>query len=259
MSGNDVKQIVLNSKEELYVELRDKNFNAVGPVLSRLAKSISSRANERHGEKTIQELKKFVESLPNIKANELSLANHTKIAELVKEVISSYDFLEELACEQEFLVCSDVDKPNPYIEDLIAKKAPIRTVIRLICMQCIAGSGLKPKVLDYYKRELVHVYGTDTLLTLINLERAGLLKIQTGSRTYAVLRKTLHLTVEDFAEVSPKDISYVHSFYAPLSVRIVEQSLRTSGWPGTNLASIYRFTSFEFLILLQFFKTFYRQ
>lgn len=28
----------------------------------------------------------------------------------------------------------------------------------------------------------------------------------------------------------PKDISYVHTLYAPLSVRIVEQSLKPNGW-----------------------------
>ena len=38
--------------------------------------------------------------------------------------------------------------------------------------------------------------------------------------------------MEDFIEVSPKDISYVHSFYAPLTIRIVEQTLRTLGWQG---------------------------
>ncbi|XP_019538536.2 vacuolar protein sorting-associated protein 33A [Aedes albopictus] len=223
-------QFILNSKEQLYAELRDKHFNAVGAVLSRLAKSIRSRANENHGEKSIQELKKFVESLPHIKANEQSLATHTKIAELVKDVISSDNFLDELGCEQEFMMCSDVDKPNPFIEDQIAKQAPLRNVLRLMCMQSIAGSGLKPKVLEYYKRELVQVYGLQVLLTIGNLEKAGLLKTQTGTRTYAVLRKTLNLTAEHPEEVSPKDITYVHSVYAPLSIRIVEQHLKPNGW-----------------------------
>ncbi|XP_058823517.1 vacuolar protein sorting-associated protein 33A [Topomyia yanbarensis] len=232
--NSEKSQFILNSKENLFAELRDKNFNAVGAVLSRLAKSIRSRANENHGEKSIQELKKFVESLPHIKANEQSLATHTKIAELVKEVISSDAFLDELGCEQEFMMCSDVDKANPFIEDLIAKEAPLRTVLRLMCMQSIAGSGLKPKVLDYYKRELVQVYGLQTLLTIGNLEKAGLFKPQTGNRTYAVLRKTLNLTAENPEEVSPKDITYVHSIYAPLSVRIVEQHLKPNGWQSLN-------------------------
>uniref|UniRef100_A0A8W7PQX2 VPS33A n=1 Tax=Anopheles coluzzii TaxID=1518534 RepID=A0A8W7PQX2_ANOCL len=228
--NTEKSQFILNSKEQLYAELRDKNFNAVGAVLSRMAKSIRSRANENHGEKSIQELKKFVESLPHIKSNEQSLATHTTIAELVQDVISSHAFLDVLGCEQEFLLCSDVDKPNSFIEDMIAKEAPLRSVLRLICMQSIAGTGLKPKVLDYYKRELVQVYGLKTLLTLGNLEKAGLLRQQTGSRTYHVLRKTLNLTAETPEEVSPKDITYVHSIYAPLSVRIIEQHLKPNGW-----------------------------
>lgn len=36
------------------------------------------------------------------------------------------------------------------------------------------------------------------------------------------------------AEVSPRDISYVHTLYAPLSIRIIEQSLRPLGWQSLN-------------------------
>lgn len=50
-------------------------------------------------------------------------------------------------------------------------------VLRLICLQSVTNSGLKPKVLDHYKREIVQTYGFQYLLTLINLEKAGLLKI----------------------------------------------------------------------------------
>lgn len=42
--------------------------------------------------------------------------------------------------------------------------------------------------------------------------------------------QTLHLTVEDSVEVNPRDISYVHSFYAPLTARLVEHSLKPLGW-----------------------------
>lgn len=40
----------------------------------------------------------------------------------------------------------------------------------------------------------------------------------------------MNLTVDEVIEVNPKDISYVHSFYAPLTARIVEQSLKPLGW-----------------------------
>lgn len=179
----------MNSGEELYTELRDKNFNAIGQILSRRASEIRMQMDERHNDKSVQDIKKFVERLPNMMAYKKSLATHTTIGEMIKEVTSSDEFLDALECEQEFLICSDVDKINPFIEDLIANQAPFKTVIRLICMQSIAGSGLKQKVLDYYKRELIQVYGIEVLLAISNLEKAGLLRVQAGSRTYAVVRK----------------------------------------------------------------------
>lgn len=244
-SSSETKVIYLNSGDELYSKLRDKNFNSVGQILGRYANTISNQMKERHTDK-MSDMKKFVERLPTMLANKQSLANHMTIAELIKEVTDSDEFHDELACEQEFLLCSEVDKPCPFIEDMIAKEAPLINVLRLICMQSCAGSGLKPKVLDYYKRELVQAYGIGTLLTIGNLERAGLLKLQTGTRSYFVLRKTLKLTVEDFQEVAPKDISYVHSFYAPLSIRLVEHFLKPNGWQGlTDVMSRIPGATFE--------------
>jgi len=39
---SEPKKIILNSSEELFAELRDRNFHAVGPVLSKKAKLISA-------------------------------------------------------------------------------------------------------------------------------------------------------------------------------------------------------------------------
>ena len=55
------KTIVLNSSEEMFADLRDKNFNAVGPNLSKKAKAIAAQFDERHGAKNVRELKLFVE------------------------------------------------------------------------------------------------------------------------------------------------------------------------------------------------------
>lgn len=179
----------MNSSEDLYAEIRDKNFNAVGNILAKHAKSISSTLEERHAEKSVQDMKIFVQQLPTVLASKQSLATHATIAEMIKEVTDSHEFLDELDCEQEFLMCADIDRASTFVEDLIAKRAPLKKVLRLMCMQCIAGSGLKPKILEYYKRELVQVYGIEVLLVISNLERVGLLRVQTSSRTYAVLRK----------------------------------------------------------------------
>ncbi|XP_025159289.1 vacuolar protein sorting-associated protein 33A isoform X3 [Harpegnathos saltator] len=234
MSLNEKEQIILNSGEELFAEIRDKNFNGVGPVLSRKAKVISSQFDERHGDKSVQEIKQFVARLPHMLATKQSLARHTTIAEMIKEVTDSSSFLESLQVEQELLNCIDTDKPNAYIEDMIAQQQPLLKVLRLLCIQSLTNSGLKPKLLDYYKREIIHTYGFQHLPTILNLEKAGLLKQQQSVRQYAVLRKALRLTVEDESEITPKDISYVHSIYAPLSVRLAEQLIQPSGWQGLN-------------------------
>lgn len=221
---------MLNSADDLFAGLRDKHINACGQILTRGAKSIAALLSTSQSDKSVQEIRIFVNTLPALLAQKKSIGTHTTIAHMIKEHTGNDAFLDELSCEQDFLMCHNVDRVSPHIEDLLAKEAPLRTVLRLICMQCLAGSGFKPKVLDAYKRELVHVYGIEVLLTISNLERAGLLRLQTGARTYAVLRKTLRLTVDDAAEVAPKDISYVHTSYAPLTVRIVEQSIKLLGW-----------------------------
>ncbi|XP_043266692.1 vacuolar protein sorting-associated protein 33A [Venturia canescens] len=228
------EQIILNSGEELFAEIRDKNFNGVGPVLSQKAKIISSQFDERHGDKSVQEIKQFVARLPHMLATKQSLARHTTIAEMVKEVTDSSEFLESLQIEQELLNCIDTDKPNSYIEDMIAQQKPLLKVLRLLCIQSLTNSGLKPKLLDYYKKEIIQTYGFQHLPTLLNLEKAGLLRSQQSARQYAVLRKALRLTVEDENEIAPKDISYVHSVYAPLSIRLAEQLVQPGGWQGLN-------------------------
>ncbi|XP_055389013.1 vacuolar protein sorting-associated protein 33A [Condylostylus longicornis] len=244
--NQDEKIVVLNSAEELFSDLRDKNFNAIGLILSEQAKLISKQLEQKQNDKSIQEMKEFVEKLPYMMAKKQSVAIHTTLGEMIKDIADSSDFLDDLTVEQEFMSCINTDKTSSYIEDLIAKKADIRRVIRLICMQCVASSGFKPKIFDYYKRELVQVYGINTLLTLSNLQKAGLFKLQGETRPYAVLKKTLNLTVEEVKEVEPMDISYVHSFYAPLTIRIVEQILKSNGWHSVkNVLNILPCASFE--------------
>uniref|UniRef100_A0A8C6PLH4 Vacuolar protein sorting-associated protein 33A n=1 Tax=Nothobranchius furzeri TaxID=105023 RepID=A0A8C6PLH4_NOTFU len=247
------KKLQLNSAEELYAEIRDKNFNAVGAALSKKAKIISAAFEERHNAKTVGEIKQFVSQLPHMQAARSSLANHTSIAELIKDITSKFvlqllclsalvlptsnfpvsaseAFFDNLTVEQEFMTGVDTDKANTYIEDSIAQKDPLIKILRLVCMQSVCNNGLKQKVLDHYKREILQTYGFEHILTLNNLEKAGLLKLQSSSRNnHPTIRKTLKLWMEDANEQNPNDISYVYSGYAPLSVRLT-QVLARPGW-----------------------------
>ncbi|XP_072934409.1 vacuolar protein sorting-associated protein 33A-like [Epargyreus clarus] len=229
VTAREKKRIMLNSGEELYTELRDCSFTGVGTALSKKARVIKMQLNERHNDKTVQEIKQFVSRLPQLLANKQSLATHTAIAECIKEVTDTFEFQDTINCEDDFLNCLDHEKVCTYIEDLISMKAPLIKVLRLICLQCATGSGLKPKVLEYYKREIVQVYGLKHWLTLCNLEKCGLLKQQSGARQYAVLRKALHLTAD---ESELEDNCYLQSKYTPLTVRLAEHIAKNKGWTG---------------------------
>jgi hypothetical protein len=101
------------------------------------------------------------------------------------------------------------------------------------------SSGLKPKVLDMYKRLVLQGYGYEHLLTLQNLEKAGFITTQTsgGHKTFGTLRKRLNLISDIVDEQNPTDIAYVHSVYAPLSVRLVQQ-LEKPGWRNIRVSFI---------------------
>ncbi|KAH1011596.1 hypothetical protein HUJ04_000929 [Dendroctonus ponderosae] len=227
--SEDKKQVILNSADKLFSDIRDKSFNAVTIYLAKQAKSVAAQM-ENAQDKSVKEMKLYVQRLPQMLTKKKQLATHTSIAECIKEYTDRDDFFDTLKAEQEFLSCFEVDKPSPYIEELMAQGKPMIKVLRLICLQCICSSGLKPKVLDGYKRELVQVYGLQALLAITKLEKVGMLKLQSGTRQYTVLRKTLRLVMEDVSEINPTDICYVHSIYAPLSVRLAEQVTKTGGW-----------------------------
>uniref|UniRef100_A0AAQ4P714 Vacuolar protein sorting-associated protein 33A n=1 Tax=Gasterosteus aculeatus aculeatus TaxID=481459 RepID=A0AAQ4P714_GASAC len=215
-----------------YVKLPPEKFaqKKQGAALSKKAKIISAAFEERHNAKTVGEIKQFVSQLPHMQAARSSLANHTSIAELIKDITTSEAFFENLTVEQEFMTGVDTDKVNTYIEDCIAQKDPLIKILRLMCMQSVCNNGLKQKVFEYYKREILQTYGYEHILTLNNLEKASLLKLQTSSRNnYPTIRKTLKLWMEDANEQNPNDISYVYSGYAPLSVRLT-QVLARPGW-----------------------------
>ena len=209
------KVVSLSSAEELYGELRGLNFNAVGPSLARKARSLAVAEGERHEARNVRELKQFVDKLPGMQAAKASLATHTTVAELVKAKIDCEEFRPSLELEQFILeggatdyleqVSRHVSKVQMFfsfqfemiaqVEDLaIGSETPLLRMLRLICLQSVVSSGLKPRLFDQYRRLILQVancfkmskkshhifffsqsYGYNHLLTLDRLNAAGLL------------------------------------------------------------------------------------
>ncbi|KAK9187170.1 hypothetical protein WN944_018561 [Citrus x changshan-huyou] len=86
---------------------------------------------------------------------------------------------------------------------------------------------------SYDMRELLHSYGFEHMVTLNNLEKAGLFKKQETKSNWQLVKRALQLVVEDTDTANPNDISYVFSGYAPLSIRLVQNAIR-SGCMGNQ-------------------------
>ncbi|TXG49476.1 hypothetical protein EZV62_025351 [Acer yangbiense] len=82
---------------------------------------------------------------------------------------------------------------------------------------------------SYDMREILHSYGFEHVAALSNLEKAGLLRKQEAKSNWLTIKRALQLVVEDTDTASPNDISYVFSGYAPLSIRLIQNAVR-SGW-----------------------------
>ncbi|KAA3682246.1 vacuolar protein sorting-associated protein 33 [Paragonimus westermani] len=172
----------------------------------------------------------------------------------------------------DFLNGFETDKAHPYIEECILRMAPIEEVLQLMCIQSFCNGGLKQKLLEYYKRELLQVYGFEHMFTLDNLDRIGLLydsstnagsgmlthlsvdagpigKTQHAARHTVTavssmfgtsLKKNLRLlipptTSQDSADMDQL-LAQIYSGYVPISVRLV-QALSLGWLPKTVTAT----------------------
>lgn len=258
------RTIQLDSTDKLYDQLRDANFAIVGSLLNKVARrlqQVQSDYESKHKTKTIAELKDFVTQLPGYQQEQQSARIHTGLAEEIIKHTRTDLFKGLLEVQQNLAAGAEPSSQYDGIEELIARDAPIRETLRLLCIySCISG-GIKTKEFDQFRRLILEGYGYQHMLTLNNLEKlqlilsrasplAGMIPMAgnagaSGTKTnYTYLRKQLRLIVDEVQEDDPNDVSYVYSGYAPLSIRLVQCILQKQyllsvikGNPGANAAN----------------------
>ncbi|KAI4229962.1 MAG: hypothetical protein L6R36_000471 [Xanthoria steineri] len=233
------RKIQLDSSDKLYDQLRDANFAIVGPLLNKVARRLAGEYESRHGAKSTSELREFVNKLPGYQAEQQSLKTHTNLTEEALKYTQTETFNRILEVQQNLVSGTDPSSQHDTIEELIARDLPLTTILRLLCLESTISGGLRPKDLDNFKRQILHAYGYQHLLTLHSLEKMGLLVARTAANpfyipvggggasesnitNYNALRKSLRLIVDEVNEQDPNDIAYVYSGYAPVSVRLVQ-------------------------------------
>ncbi|KIW23236.1 hypothetical protein, variant [Cladophialophora immunda] len=235
------RRIQLDSSDSLFEQLRSSNFALIGPHLNKIARRLESDYEGRHTARGINELRDFVNKLPGFQQEHQSLAIHTNLADDMSKHTRSETFNRELEVQQNIAAGTDPIYQHDTIEELIARDAPLSTILRLLCLESTIAGGLRPKDLESFRRQILHAYGFQHLLTLDKLQTMELLQPRSsssalllpvggagvhsekGTKTnYGYLRKELRLIVDEYNEQDPEDIAYVYSGYAPLSIRIVQ-------------------------------------
>ncbi|CAN8254542.1 unnamed protein product [Cochlearia groenlandica] len=222
--GKKVK-VPLNSSDKLFKETRDLNFEVVVQVLRQKATTMKEDYTEINSTQTVSELKDFVKKLNSLP----EMTRHIHLAQHLTTFTSKQSFLSQLDMEQTLVEAESYDICFEYIEEMIHKQEPLTNVLRLLVLFSVTNSGLQKKQFDYIRMELLHSYGFEHVVTLNNLEKAGLLKKQEFKSNWQTVKRTLKLIVEDTDTSRPNDIAYVYSGYAPLSIRLIQQAIH-SGW-----------------------------
>ena len=241
-SQNRKRTIQLDSNDRLYEQLRDANFAIVGSLLNKVARRLQKVQNDyeaKHNTKTIAELKDFVGQLPGYQQEQQSARTHTGLAEEIIKHTRTDLFKDILEIQQDLAAGGDPSTRSDGIEQLICRDAPLKEVLRLLCLYSCVSGGVKPREFDHFRRLILQGYGYQHMLTLNNLDKlqlflsrssplAGMIPMTassgvSGTKTnYTYLRKPLKLIVDEVQEDDPNDIAYVYSGYAPLSIRLVQ-------------------------------------
>ena len=59
------------------------------------------------------------------------------------------------------------------VQELIAGQAPLQAVLRLMVLVTLTAGGIPKKYFDPLRREVLHTYGHENILTLSRLQAAG--------------------------------------------------------------------------------------
>ncbi|KAE8669870.1 Vacuolar protein-sorting-associated protein 33-like protein [Hibiscus syriacus] len=219
-------KVPLNSSDKLFKEIRDLNFEVVVQVLKQKATSMKEDYTEiTTASQTVSELKDFVKKLNSLP----EMTRHINLAQHLSTFTSKPSFLAKLDMEHTIIEASSYDICFEYIEEMIHKQEPLVNLLRLLILFSVTNSGLPKKQFDYLRQALFTLYGFEHMATLNNLEKAGLFKKQESKSNWLTVKRALQLVVEDTDTANPDDIAYVFSGYAPLSIRLVHNAVR-SGW-----------------------------
>ena len=232
--GSGKRKLLLSSNDLLYRDIRSLPTSQLGRFLHRRAQAVKDTYAERDTSMTVKELVAYMQKFKTAHSEHFLLTTHINIAEKLSEQIKDKLFADRLEVERYMVEGVESETCEEYVESAIARQVSLPIVLRLLCVMS-ATSGIRSKKYDQWKRDIVQTYGFHHILTLSNLEKAGLLSSNKKTSAFSAVRKQLRLVQASGraggggGERASDDIAYVYDGIAPLIVRLVEMAMRP-GW-----------------------------
>ena len=230
-SKADNIKLDLSKNDKFYTKIKDFNFNKIKIFLPERLKEYNKIFEESKNKK--MDLTKLQESLKNImiiKEERPSLINQINIADYIvkKQKIPKEKLY--LTYEQTLLSGDTSTSFYEFIEDELAKKIDEYKILRMLCLESLMHGGIKTKLYEQIKKDIINIYGFQEIFLLQNLEKLNILKnYESSSNIYNDLNKKLKLINESVDINNPNDSSYTYSGYCPIIIRLIEKAL-SKGW-----------------------------
>jgi hypothetical protein len=227
----DFIKLDLSRNEKFYTKIKDYNFIEVKSFLPRRLKEHNKILEDSKNLKMdLDNLQDNITKMKDVKDERPSLINHINLADYISKRQKLPKEKLYLNIEQTLLIGDTPSTFYEFIQDELAKKSEIYNLLRIICLESIINGGIKNKIFEQLRKDIINIYGFQEIFLLRNLEKMNILRNNDGSNNfYNILNKNLKLINESVDIYKPNDSSYVYSGYCPIFIRLIEKAL-TKGW-----------------------------
>ena len=241
---DDKTKLDLSKNEKFYTKIKDYNFNKVKLFLNNRLKEHNKMLEESKENNDLEQIHDNLLKIKLVKEERPSLINQINIADYISKS-------KKLPREQLFIFYEQSlllgETPSTFfeaIEDELAKKGDLYNIIRILSLYSLINGGIKYKIFDSIRRDIINIYGFQELFFLNNLEKLKILKYYESSNIfYSDLNKKLKLINESVDFNEPNDTSYSFSGYCPIFIRLIEKAF-SKGW--NNIKDLIKKIANEF-------------
>ncbi|CAI2348533.1 unnamed protein product [Caenorhabditis sp. 36 PRJEB53466] len=241
--GDPFKEKEISLIDEVYHRLKHSHINAVSIESSKILSELRDDEQYDRENMSVAEYSVLVRKMPKILNKKKVINIHMRLAQMIRSHLYC-KLSDSVKTARELLDSSDSDRAITFIEDEVFDAAPLNGVLRLISVHSLTCGGLKPSVLQHYRRIVNQSYGSSALNKILKMQKMGLIREKGGGGKmlceYAPMmfqqnKKSYDMLPDTVNEEKLNDISYAYSGFAPLLCKMLEEGDRVkwTGWKKT--------------------------